>query len=823
MTPVDRVDPVSPRLLQFDAFTIDLTRRVVSRDGTRIHLTAKPLETLIVLVSRAGETISKQELIDAVWKNTAVTEDVLVQAIGEIRRALGEKTGEDRFVQTVPRIGYRFVMPVAKIPPAGREPVAATGPRHRGRPTSGSVWVVLLSVLAIAVIGGAAWLARSRHLLTASSVSPDALATVQGRADSLRLASAWSYGTIHAAGIVARVDGDENRNGEALVEWRRQGETFRRGHALVRIDDSHFAGSLFWLGDDTSYELKVIVRDPDGVTGPPSAVTTFRTERDTWPESSLDILHVSPHGRDTNNGASPEAALRTIQRAADLAKPGDVVLIHPGIYRESVQVRRSGTWIQPIVFRGAGPEVILDGSDEQIAAGVKWKHHGEAVYTYDAGFHTTHVTTELGRLFNYRSLEDLRALRAGGPGGSFADGHRLYLKFADGSSPVVHSIHAGRRDRGFVLEKVSWVSIENLELRYFGGAQDGIAVLLADCTACRVFRCRIREVGRAGIWVDGGERGRLDANDISDTSINRWAWHDTNASTADTHGIFFTGRSPRGYVIRRNRIRGTFNGIAPCGTAPPATGRTTETDVYENEIYDLGNDGIEAEPYCANLRIWGNRITSVMMSISAAPAGPGPTWIVRNVAYRFGAARGREVWLASALKFNTFDKQATGPVLVYHNTFLTDVPDVDALALLEPSRVAFVRARNNVIAGTRYAIFKQSPIQWDGDGNAFHTTATGPLVDWLGTRYADVLAFRRVTGQELAGLSAPPNLTDPATGDFTPRADSSLIDRGVLIAGINEGFAGRGPDIGAIESRRWAVSGSSRTRGRHTPGHGQRR
>jgi hypothetical protein len=160
------------------------------------------------------------------------------------------------------------------------------------------------------------------------------------------------------------------------------------------------------------------------------------------------------------------------------------------------------------------------------------------------------------------------------------------------------------------------------------------------------------------------------------------------------------------------------------------------------------------------------------------------------------------VWLASALKFNTFDKQTTGPVFVYHNTFVTDVANVDAVALLEPSPVTYVRARNNVIAGTRHAVFKVSPMPWDGDANALYTTSNGPLVEWLGTPYPTVQTFRRATGQERVGLAVPPQLTDPARGDFTPSGNSALIDRGVLIPGVNEHFAGRAPDIGAIEVRR---------------------
>ncbi len=795
--------PDDPGILRFDQFTLDLRQRALYRDGTRLKLTAKPLDTLVALVSRPGQTIGKQELMDAVWKDTAVTEDVLVQAIGEIRRVLGEKKGEDRFVQTIPRQGYRFVMPVAIVRPG----TGQAGDASTATPDAGPDRAAKPAWIALAVLAAAASVALVAAIVVPRWASPPApapspLAPAAPSATAVRLARLTVFGTIHAGGIVAEIDGDANRNSVAALEWRAEGGTFRSAHPLVRIDDAHFAGSLFWLSPASSYDVRVVLTDPDGVDGATSATATLRTEPDAWPEATLGGLHVSPSGRDANSGASAAEALRTIQRAADLARPGDVVLIHPGIYRETIRVRKSGTAIQPVVFRGAAPGAVIDGADERIALGVRWTAAGDGVHFFDAGFATTHVTTDAGRLFKYARLGDLRALRAGAPGGFFADGARIYLKFADGSAPEAHTIQAGRLDRGFVLEKLAWIGIENLELRHFGGAETGVGVLLRDCTSCRVTRCRIGEVRRAGVWIEGGERGRIEENEIWDTSIAGWPWHSISLSTADNHGIFFAGASPRGFIIRRNRIRGTFDAIAPCGTAPPSDGVSTETDVYDNELTGLGDDGIEAEPYCANLRLWGNRVVGSMMAISTAPAGPGPVWIVRNIAHRFGATRGREVWLASALKINTFDKAATGPVFLYHNTFVADIPEVDAVALLAPGAVAFVRARNNVLAGTRHALLKVNPLHWDGDGNDLHTTSGGALVDWLGARYPRIEAFRAATGQERAGFSAPPLFIDPAGGNFTPRSGSPLIDRGLLIAGINDRFSGRGPDVGAIEAGR---------------------
>lgn len=114
------------RVLQFAGFTLDLERRGLYRDGERIHLTSKPLETLIFLLQNGGRTVTKQELMDAVWKDTAVTDGTLVQAIREIRKALHDDMDDPRFVQTVPRQGYRFVGRVTVVPDSDASSSART-------------------------------------------------------------------------------------------------------------------------------------------------------------------------------------------------------------------------------------------------------------------------------------------------------------------------------------------------------------------------------------------------------------------------------------------------------------------------------------------------------------------------------------------------------------------------------------------------------------------------------------------------------------------------------------------------------------------------
>lgn len=88
----------------FAGFTLDLTRGCLLRGTQEIKLRPKPFDALRYLVENPGRLISKSELIHALWPDTAVTDDSLVQCLMEVRRALGDET--QQIIKTVPRRGY---------------------------------------------------------------------------------------------------------------------------------------------------------------------------------------------------------------------------------------------------------------------------------------------------------------------------------------------------------------------------------------------------------------------------------------------------------------------------------------------------------------------------------------------------------------------------------------------------------------------------------------------------------------------------------------------------------------------------------------------
>src|SRR6185437_11565344 len=80
--------------------------------GQQVTLTPKVFETLVLLVERAGHVVSKDELMAALWPRGFVHESNLTKHIWLIRRALGDGEDEGRYIETVPKLGYRFIAPV---------------------------------------------------------------------------------------------------------------------------------------------------------------------------------------------------------------------------------------------------------------------------------------------------------------------------------------------------------------------------------------------------------------------------------------------------------------------------------------------------------------------------------------------------------------------------------------------------------------------------------------------------------------------------------------------------------------------------------------
>lgn len=100
-------------MLAFGDFHVDAAKRLLlNRDGESMPLMPKAFDTLLYLVERSGKIVSKDELMSAIWADRVVEENNLTQNISTLRRVLGERHGENRFIATVPGQGYKFVAEV---------------------------------------------------------------------------------------------------------------------------------------------------------------------------------------------------------------------------------------------------------------------------------------------------------------------------------------------------------------------------------------------------------------------------------------------------------------------------------------------------------------------------------------------------------------------------------------------------------------------------------------------------------------------------------------------------------------------------------------
>lgn len=96
-------------VIAFDDIVIDAEGHTLHRNNVLCDLEPKAFSVLLYLLAYPGEVVTKDELLDAVWKHRCVTPNVLSRIITQIRRALGDSAQHSRYIETIPTIGYRFM------------------------------------------------------------------------------------------------------------------------------------------------------------------------------------------------------------------------------------------------------------------------------------------------------------------------------------------------------------------------------------------------------------------------------------------------------------------------------------------------------------------------------------------------------------------------------------------------------------------------------------------------------------------------------------------------------------------------------------------
>jgi len=545
-----------------------------------------------------------------------------------------------------------------------------------------------------------------------------------------------------------------------------------------------FSGSVFDLKPGTQYEIRLSLRDPDGVDGESRAILTARTRAEPQPAEDGKVYHVYPVGYE---GPKQEPSFTGLMAAYYMAgahfdyqnaypprvQPGDQILVHAGVYLSdrhhymnrapspgylalatvfdgTYYLSQSGTPERPIVIKGAGDgEVVFDGDGAENLFNLM-----AANYHYFEGI--TVKNTNVAFLLGLKGI-------AG------ASGFTLKHSKLENIGRGVHTDWSGSKDF-YVADNT------------FIGRHDPDKMM----------------AWTGAIWEKlPGFPERLDSE----------------------YAVKVYGQ---GHVVAHNYIAHWHDGIDmatygnPDGTPNPVADRfPMSNDFYENDIYNMGDNCIETDGGGRNMRVFRNRcFNTALGGLSAQPIFGGPVYFIRNVVYN-GPGSG-------ALKYVS---TPTG-VVCYQNTFIGEVG--------VPGPSANLYFRNNLILaeGAAEPVFNVGTFTnySTSDYNGFRPNPKAKVsFQWnsppfevrsdyikqpVARSFGSLREYQRVTGQETHSklidydvfvrvtqpdLKDPQHLYDPAAFDFSLAPKSDAIDAGALLPNINDRYTGRAPDLGALE------------------------
>ena len=253
---------------RFGPFVLDVPDRSLKRDGVSVPLTPKQFELLVALVERAGRLVEKDTLIKKVWPDVAVEEGNLNKGVFSLRQLLDPDAGS-RYIETIPKRGYRFVAPVTSETPAAAPPSADIS----SAAAENSIAVMPFSDMS----------AARDHEFFCEGMSEEIINAL-GRVPDLRVASYTSSMRFKGKALETVSIGRELK-----VSWllegsvRKSGEMVRIAVQLVRASDGFSAWSgrfdrqlddIFTVQDDIAGMIAQTLTKRVGKTGGPLVTST---------------------------------------------------------------------------------------------------------------------------------------------------------------------------------------------------------------------------------------------------------------------------------------------------------------------------------------------------------------------------------------------------------------------------------------------------------------------------------------------------------------------------------------------------------------------
>lgn len=433
--------------------------------------------------------------------------------------------------------------------------------------------------------------------------------------------------TFHSLGVRWPVRGDANANASIGVQYIRRGDSgWREALPLFRTDPEAvspenrvpggwlFAGSIVNLLPDTEYAVALTLRDPDG--GSVQRFLTMRTAAEPKEPAGMRERHVVPMGGPSagRGTGTPDDPIRGLAAAQATAEPGDLFLIHRGVYAEGTwMVGRSGTAERPIIYRGAGDgEAIIDGRGGQRAV--------------DASG-TRHVW------FENLTFRNAVFLFVGHSGSHFVIRHSRFEVTGTGLT----AINGGYEEsRGFVITDnvfqgpTVWPRSKGIE--------DINGIIITGAGHVVAYN-RMRGLGDG---MHGSQYGRLSASDIHNNDIEASTDDGIEADEADTNVRVFN-----------NRITNAFSGIS----AQPSNGGPLY--IFRNAIYNVVYSPFKLHNETAGILLIHNTSAKAGIPFAIDPAGE----MVRDVVTRnnlFLGTSAPALWSTGRMVRCDFDSDGYG-------------------------------------------------------------------------------------------------------------------------------------------------------------------
>jgi hypothetical protein len=615
---------------------------------------------------------------------------------------------------------------------------------------------------------------------------------------------------------------DDYEEADLVLEYQEIGAaSWMPGHSPAKIDDNRFIGSIFYLTEGTTYNVRV----KEYACSDSSCWETSQiaTRQAVFPCGTGNTYYVapSPAGSDSNPGTQGQPFL-TISKAESVSQPGDVIQIAAGIYYETVTIDKSGTAQAYIKYVGE-PGVFISGADpsyDMIDFNDNWIYdETSASFKTYLGYRTYFVGFNRGsRLFNYRqksyTFADFANLNLEGINCGYwsDDDGWLYVKLPGGIDPDTVTMQISKRHRAFLVMSANYLVFENLDIGYLGSQPipsiPSAGIEIRHSSNIIVRNCKIHHT-YYGVFLaySDSHDNLIEENEFyDDPNFLDWPWEYNKAHDTETVAVCLTAGG--GNVIRSNIIHDVFNGVNP-GSWGYLSVETYNfnLDVYNNYIENIGDDCLEPEGANINTRIWNNTCKNVHMGVSLAPITVGPTYVIRNKILNYSNADST----GASLKYaNGGTYGALGRIYVYHNTAYTTTDAVNTLGTI--GNIGNIIYRNNIFYGDRYGFenyrYEMSePVDWDYDCIYTRNTQLWPYyvtAYWYGipskVNAVDISAFRSATGQEIHGTSSDPLFADIDNCDIDLQEDSPCRDTGAIIVGINDvNYLGSAPDMGAVE------------------------